>query len=142
MKIFTAAEIKPELSLDRVQVVYFVSFLFSVMNIGFDDLRLTTNTHSLFAFGLEWLPAGTLLEIKLPEEDASLEVHAAEIALDGLDPAVISLALNVRIEGTPVIIHIACYDADTNQLVGNVWPFCRGTIGEVRIVPPSVTTQI
>jgi hypothetical protein len=92
--------------------------------------------------GQEWLGAGRMLEITLPSEDATLEVHAGEIALDGLNPTVISLALNVPIEGTPVIIYVVCLEPDTNQFTYPVWVYLRGTISEVRIVPPSVTTQI
>jgi hypothetical protein len=142
VKIFTAAELHPELSASQVQITYLVQFQFSAINIGFEDLFFTTNSHTLFALGQEWLGAGRMLEITLPSEDATLEVHAGEISLDGLNPTVISLALNVPIEGTPVIIYIVCLDPNTNQMVNPVWTYLRGTISEVRIVPPSVTTQL
>lgn len=132
MRLLTTAE-KSALSASRVRFCYLVELRFRDP-LGF--LRFTTAAHTMTINGREWMGAGGLLDIRLPDEDGSLEAHKAEITLDGLDPSVISLALNEDIEDAPCTVYLATFNPDTNQLIG-VSQFHRGTVGQVRIQPPS-----
>lgn len=132
MRVLLAAE-KTAIEASRVRMAYLVHFDFPSGPVLF-----TTNTHSLFfPGGSEWLGVGNLLDISLPQEDASLESHKCEIKLSGLNPALISLALNEDIENAPCTIYLALFDPDTNQPVGPAFVYHRGTVGQVRIMPPS-----
>lgn len=88
----------------------------------------------------EWLGAGRMLDIDFAKEDSTLEAHACRITLDGMDAAAISQALNEPIENTPVIIHVLTFDPDTNIPIGS-YQFYRGTVGEIRIIPPSSSQE-
>lgn len=134
MRILTAGE-RTALAADRVRMCFLVELHFAI-----GTARFTTAAHTLMLGGVEWLGAGGLLDLELPQEDGTLEAHKAEITLNGLDPAVISLALNEDLEGTPAYIHLATFNPDTNQLIGT-HQYLRGTVGQVRIVPPSMSEQ-
>lgn len=97
-------------------------------------VRFTTNVHTMEYNGVEWLGAGAMLDIELPEEDSTLQVHQCVVSLNGLDPAAISLALNEDIEGRRVTIYVLLYNPDTNVPLGH-WIYHRGTVSQVRIAP-------
>jgi hypothetical protein len=140
MRHLTVAE-KAALSADRVEVCYLVDLWFPAGVVRFTT-HLRTLTYGVGLDGLpaEWLGAGGLLDIQLPHEDGTLEAHKCEITLDGLDPTVISLALNEDIESSPCGIYLATFDPDTHAVIG-AHLFHRGTVGQVRIVPPSSSEQ-
>ncbi len=113
---------------DRVRMCYLVEASFDTGPVYF-----STATWTMFYNGIEWLGAGSLLDIQLPDEDSSLEAHECLVSLDGLDPAVISLALNEDLEGRAIRIYGLVYDPDTNQPIGH-WLHLRGTVSQVRII--------
>lgn len=135
MRVLTASD-RTRLAASRVRMCYLVELQFPTGDVLFTTSRYTV-THS----GKEWLGVGRLLDIKLPDEDATLEAHACEISLDGLDPSVISLALNEILEGSRCTIFVALFDPDTNQPLGVAFQYFRGTISEVQILPPTESRQ-
>lgn len=131
MRLLTVAE-GNALDASRVRMAFMVEFKFPT-----GDVRFTTSAYTQNWRGQEWLGAGGLLDIELPQEDSSLEAHACTISLSGLDPAVISLALNEPLENSRCTIFLATFDPDTNQVIGPGFQFHRGTVGQIRILPPS-----
>lgn len=131
MRVLTTAE-KNAIDVHRVRMAFMVEFRFPT-----GDVRFTTAAYTQTWNGLEWLGAGGMLELDLPQEDSSLEAHACTISLSGLDPAVISLALNEPLENSRCTIWVAHYDPDTNLPIGTGYQFHRGTVGQIRILPPS-----
>ncbi len=77
-----------------------------------------------------------MMNLDLPQEDASLEVHPWKVTLGGLDPATISLAVNELLENAPVKVMLATFNPDTNLLIG-VHNYARGFVSQVRIIPPT-----
>lgn len=117
------------LSADRVRMCMLVEAAFDTGIVRFSSTAWTVTYN-----GEEWLGAGAMLDIQLPEEDSSLAAHECVISLDGLDPSVISLALNEDLEGRRVVVYVLLYDPDTNQPIGH-YVHLRGTVSQVRILP-------
>jgi hypothetical protein len=91
-----------------------------------------------YAPDIEWLGGGRMLDIQFAQEDSSLEIHNAEVTLDGLDVALISLVLNENLERAKVWIYLALFEPDTNQPLEPATLFMRGTMSNVRILPATV----
>lgn len=115
----------------QVRLVFLLEFKFTL-----GDVYFSASSNTVVWAGKEFLGAGGMLDINWPQEDSSLEAAKAEITLNGLDPAVISLALNERIENAPAIIHCQIIDPSTGAMI-NTFTFWRGTVGQVKIVPPT-----
>lgn len=130
MRILLAGE-KTALAASHKRIAYLVHIATSI-----GDLRLCTARYSLTVQGQEWLGRGQLMDVTLPKEDASLAAHKATLRLSGLDPALISMALNEDIEGSTVTIYLATFNPDTRQVIG-VHIHTRRVLGQVRILPPS-----
>jgi hypothetical protein len=86
--------------------------------------------------GKTYLGGGRLLGIKFAREDSSLGAHKAEITLDGLDAAAISLAFNEPTENAPVVVRVIMFNPDTGVDLGD-FVLSRYTVSEVRVIPPS-----
>ena len=136
MRILTAGQ-KYAIGAPRVRMAFLVEILLPDL----EPLYLTTSAHTMFVAGKEWLGAGRMLNITLPQEDASMEAHSCEVSLDGLDPATISLALREPLEGAPVTIYGMNYDPDTNLPIDSPWVYHVGTVSAVKILPPSTGNQ-
>lgn len=137
MKDLTATY-KTALKAPRVRMAILV-----LINLETGLLYLTNSSQTLtvIAPGVgsqEWLGAGRLLDIEFPQEDASMETHAGQITLDGLDVTMTSLALNERLEHRPVTLFLALFNPDTNVSLGPALQIVRGTMSNVRILPPTV----
>lgn len=130
MRILLAGE-KTALAASHKRIAYLV-----LINTLIGDLRLCTARYSLMVHGQEWLGRGRLLDVKLPKEDASLAANKATLRLSGLDPTLISMALNEDIEGSVVTIYLATFDPETRQVIG-AHIHTRRVLGQVRILPPS-----
>lgn len=131
MRLLTVAEANA-LAAPRVRMAFMIEFRFPT-----GDVRFTTSAYTVTWNGKEWLGAGGMLDLELPQEDSALEAHACTVTLNGLDPAVISLALNEPLENSRCTIFVAMFDPDTNQAVGPGYQYFRGTVGQIRILPPS-----
>jgi hypothetical protein len=99
-------------------------------------IYLCSSRHTVSWAGNEWLGAGELLNIEFPEEDASLEAKAGEITLNGLDPALVSLAMNTHLEGAVVHVWMLLRDPDNYIPIEQPTVVYRGTISEIRISQP------
>ena len=99
-------------------------------------IRFCSDAHTRIHAGEEWVGAGAMLDIKFPDEDATLEVHNAEITLNGLDVALISMVLQEPLDNSPVAIYCLVLDPDTYAELGTFW-IMRGTLSNIRITPPS-----
>ncbi len=132
MRVLTTGQ-KAAIGARRVRMAFLVELILPDLL----PLYLSTNAHTMFIMGREWLGAGRMLNVTLPQEDASLEAHPCEVSLDGLDPATISLALNEPLEGAPVTIWCVNYDPDSNQPIDEPWIYHKGQVSEVKIQPPA-----
>lgn len=132
MRLLTAAN-RNAVNASRLQIVWLVRLRLTPP-IG--DIHLCSAQHTITWGGIEYLGAGALLDIEFPEEDASLEARAGTITLNGLDPAIINLALNTMLEGAVVHIFALMRDPETHAAVDAPFVMYRGTISEVRISQP------
>lgn len=132
MRLLTAAN-RNAINADRVNLTWLVRIILAPP-IG--NIYLCSNKHTIVWAGVDWMGAGDLLDIEFPEEDGTLEAKNGEIVLSGLDPAMISLALNTHLEGAVVHTFALLRDPDSNQPVDSPFVVHRGTISEVRISQP------
>jgi hypothetical protein len=114
-----------------------MSFLVEItLPEGLEPLYFITDAFSRPYNGREYIGAGALLDIKFPDEDATLEVHPATVTLDGLDVAMVSMALSEPLEYCPVLISCLMHNPDTRQDI-SAFRIIRGTMSNIKIIPPS-----
>lgn len=132
MRLLTVAN-RNAVNADRVNLTWLVRVL---LPLPLGNLYLCSSKHTITWVGADWLGAGDLLDLEFPEESSDLEAKAGELVLSGLDPAMISLALNTHLEGAVVHVWALLKDPDTNQPVDAPFVVYRATISEVRISQP------
>ena len=122
------------LQMSRVRLAYLLECHFPT-----GIVRFTTGSETIDFLGVEWLGAGAMLDIKFPDEDASLAVNNAEVTLNGLDVALISMALREPLLNATCVLYVALFGVDNRQPWGPPFRYMRGTLSHLRIVPPSAT---
>jgi hypothetical protein len=132
MRLLTTAN-RNAINADRVNLTWLVRI---TLPLPVGNIYLCSGVHTQHWAGVDWLGAGDLLDMEFPEESASLEAKNGELVLSGLDPALISLALNTDLEGAVVHTWALLRDPDTNQPVDAPFVVHRGTISEIRISQP------
>ena len=118
------------------------ALLFVELNFASGVLRLTTAGHDVQWNGHTWLGVGVLGSVEAMTEDVSLAATGLKLTLSGVDPAIISIALQEDYQGRDARIWFAAFN-DTGALVAdpallNVWrmdnmPVARGETATVEL---------
>lgn len=101
---------------------------------------MNDSPQTIFYAGKEYLGGGRLLSMKQARQDASMGAHKAEIVLDGLDAAAISLAFNEPTENSMVTFKLLVQDPDSGAIVGEI-VLDTYTVSEVQVTPPTSAEQ-
>ncbi|MEJ1353085.1 MAG: hypothetical protein RPU13_13830 [Candidatus Sedimenticola sp. (ex Thyasira tokunagai)] len=96
---------------------------FVELDFASEPLRLHTGVGELPWNGYTWLGAGALGEISEIQEGSELQSSDIQMALNGIDPALISTAMSEDYQGRSAKIWLAILDHD-HQVVGDpIGPF-------------------
>lgn len=95
----------------EVSLYYAVEFLYDTAPV-----RLWTGYGSKTINGDDYIGVGSLLGIDGLEEVADLSARAITISLSGIDPQIVSLALQEPYQNRECIVHLGINDEDPVQL--------------------------
>ena len=105
------------------------------------DLNVWSGIGEITHDSRTYVGGGSLLQISNITESRVLEAAQMTITLAGLDPAIISFALNEDFQNRPAILDIGALDSSGN-LVASPYRFFRGTMDTMGIKKGAETASV
>lgn len=123
------AALETALAAERIEPLLLVEALFDS-----GAVRMWNGDGPLAALGQNWLGAGLLLKIGQVEETSEIRAAGTQIALSGIPPAQIAIALAEDYQGRPAAIYLGAFDVATGLIVVDPLLVFRGKIDVMPIV--------
>lgn len=116
---------------------------FLAVKFEFDsgDLLLWSGLGNMTLFGETYIGAGDLIQLSAAGETEDLRAEGARYVLSGVNPAIISLALQEPYQGRPATLYIGALDA-SGQPISDPAPISSGRMDVMRITDMGETAEV
>ena len=112
-----------------------------LLEMVFDSgtVRINSLAYNLDWDGETWLGGGDLARVSAAEEGEEIQAYGMTFTLSGVQPALLSIALNEDVQGRAVRMWLAAFDANY-QIIADPYLVYRGRMDTMRVVAGAEAT--
>lgn len=115
--------------------------LFVELEFGSGTVRLSTAGHTVAWNGSDWIGVGLLGIVDPIKESTALEAHGLRLGLSGLDPAVLSIALQESYQGRAARVWLALIN-EAGAIVADPLLIVQGRMDTMEVSTGTTATVI